>query len=152
VKNKDSKKEAGNDGVAYAGLKKRFLAFLIDWAILFGGVMVIGLIVGFGFAASGSDLDTVSQNSTNFFIGIIGWLYYAFMESSEKQATFGKAALGVKVTDYKGERITFGRATGRHFGKIISWFSFLVGFIMIGFTEKKQGLHDILAKCLVVKA
>jgi len=79
------------------------------------------------------------------------WLYYALMESSKHQATIGKLALGLKVTDMNGQRISFARATGRYFGKIISGMILLIGYIMAGFTEKKQALHDIMANCLVVK-
>jgi uncharacterized RDD family membrane protein YckC len=81
---------------------------------------------------------------------IVGWLYYALMESSVNQATLGKMALGIKVTDLDGNRISFGRATGRYFGKIVSGMILYIGFIMAGFTEKKQALHDIMASCLVV--
>jgi uncharacterized RDD family membrane protein YckC len=59
-------------------------------------------------------------------------------------------ALGIKVTDLSGERIGFGKATGRYFGKIISGLILLIGYIMVAFTEKKQGLHDMMAGCLVV--
>jgi uncharacterized RDD family membrane protein YckC len=78
------------------------------------------------------------------------WLYYALMESSSKQATLGKLALGIVVTDLNGNRISFGRATGRYFGKIVSGMIFAIGYIMAGFTEKKQALHDMIASCLVV--
>jgi len=78
-------------------------------------------------------------------------LYYALMESSEKQATVGKLAMGIKVTDMQGNRLSFGQATGRHFAKIISGLTLLIGYIMAGFTEKKQALHDIIVNCLVVK-
>jgi uncharacterized RDD family membrane protein YckC len=81
---------------------------------------------------------------------ILQWLYYALMESSNKQATLGKLALGIVVTDLSGGRISFGRATGRYFGKIISGLILYIGFIMAGLTEKKQALHDIMASCLVV--
>jgi uncharacterized RDD family membrane protein YckC len=73
------------------------------------------------------------------------------MESSKYQSTLGKAVLGIKVTDLKGNRISFGRASGRFFAKIISSLTLGVGYIMIAFTEKKQGLHDMIAECLVVK-
>jgi uncharacterized RDD family membrane protein YckC len=82
---------------------------------------------------------------------VIGqWLYYALMESSGRQATLGKLALGIVVTDLNGNKITFGRATGRYFGKILSGMIFAIGYIMAGFTERKQALHDIMAGCLVV--
>jgi uncharacterized RDD family membrane protein YckC len=82
---------------------------------------------------------------------VIGqWLYYALMESSSKQATLGKLALGIVVTDLGGNRVSFGRATGRYFGKIVSGMIMCIGYIMAGFTERKQALHDIMASCLVV--
>ena len=78
------------------------------------------------------------------------WIYYVVMESSSTQGTLGKMALGIKVTDLKGSRISFGRASGRHFGKFISALILSIGFIMVAFTQKKQGLHDKMASCLVV--
>lgn len=72
------------------------------------------------------------------------------MENSATQGTLGKLALGIKVTDLNGRRIGFGRATGRHFGKFISTLTLLIGYIMVAFTQKKQGLHDMMAGCLVV--
>ena len=85
-------------------------------------------------------------NIVGFFLG---WFYFAAMESSPKQATLGKLALSMKVTSLQGERISFGKATGRYFGKILSALILLIGFLMIAFTEKKQGLHDMLAGTLV---
>ena len=78
------------------------------------------------------------------------WLYFALMESY-RGATIGKMAMGIKVTDMEGNQINFLRATGRYFGKIVSGMILLIGYIMAGFTEKKQALHDIMANCLVVK-
>ena len=82
---------------------------------------------------------------------VIRWLYYSLFESSQLQATPGKMALGVVVTDMDGARISFARATGRHFGKIISAMILGIGYMMAGWTEKKQALHDMMANCLVVK-
>ncbi len=81
---------------------------------------------------------------------IIRWVYFAYMESSARQATFGKEALGLMVIDGEGHRISFARATGRWFGKLISWATFGIGFYLIGFTGKKQGLHDLIADTYVV--
>jgi len=77
------------------------------------------------------------------------WLYEAFMESSSYQATVGKMIFGMKVTDLNGNRISFERATGRHFAKWLSGVILGIGYIMVAFTERKQGLHDILAGTLV---
>lgn len=82
---------------------------------------------------------------------LINWLYFALMESSGRQATLGKMALGIVVTDLNGDKIGFGRATGRYFAKILSGLILFIGFIMVAFTQKKQGLHDMIAGTLVVK-
>tara|TARA_B100001245_G_C22536040_1_gene269160 strand:- start:219 stop:485 length:267 start_codon:yes stop_codon:yes gene_type:complete len=81
---------------------------------------------------------------------IYWWIYFAVMESSPTQGTLGKMAIGIKVTDLEGSRISFGRASGRHFGKLISGLILQMGFVMVAFTKKKQGLHDKMASCLVV--
>ena len=80
---------------------------------------------------------------------LIAWLYYAFMESGSRQGTLGKMALGIRVTDSNGNRIDFGRASIRYFGKIVSHMTFMIGYVLAGIT-KKQALHDIMANCLVV--
>jgi uncharacterized RDD family membrane protein YckC len=120
---------------AYAGFWKRLGAIIID-----------GLIVG----AANSILFVVSWGLFTPIFFITEWLYFALMESSTKQATLGKMALGIVVTDMDGKRLSFGRATGRYFGKIVSGIILCIGFIMIAFTEKKQGLHDMMANTLVV--
>jgi uncharacterized RDD family membrane protein YckC len=73
------------------------------------------------------------------------------MESSPLQATIGKRYLGLIVTDLAGNRISFWRATARHFGKVVSVLTFGIGFLMAAFTAKKQALQDIVAKCLVLR-
>ncbi len=80
----------------------------------------------------------------------INWLYHAVMESSAKQATLGKLLLQIRVTDSNGQRISFGKATARHFSKILSTSLLFIGFMMAGWTKKKQALHDKVAGCLVV--
>ena len=83
---------------------------------------------------------------------VLSWLYFAGMESSEHQGTLGKMALGLVVTDMNGLRISFARASGRFFAKIITGLVPLyIGYIMAGFTEKKQALHDMIASCLVLR-
>ncbi len=139
-----------------AGFWLRFGAYIIDYIItqvaaaIAGGAL--GFIIGLLMASSGnsgSSIQIVAQ-STGSVVGlVIAWLYGALMESSEKQATLGKMACGIIVTDERGQRISFGRATGRHFGKILSGLILCIGFMMAGWTEKKQALHDQLAGTLV---
>ncbi len=83
---------------------------------------------------------------------VFTWLYHALMESSEWQATVGKKLLGLVVTDMAGRRVSFWRATGRHFAKIITnMVPAFIGYIMAAFTEKRQALHDMIAGCLVLR-
>src|SRR5690242_4773477 len=77
------------------------------------------------------------------------WLYEAFLLSSPYQATLRKMIFGMKVTDLYGNRISFALATGRHFAKWLSGMLLGIGYIMVGFTGRKQGLHDMLAGTLV---
>lgn len=135
----------------YAGFWKRLVASMIDQVSLMAGGFIFGVLAGLAYGLCGGDKDGVE--ALGHIIGIsTGWLYFALMESSSRQATLGKMALGIKVTDLSGDGISFGRATGRHFGKIISALTLLVGYLMAGVTRKKQGLHDIVAGCLVVNA
>jgi predicted Zn finger-like uncharacterized protein len=133
----------------YAGFWKRFAASIIDGLILmFCGFIIggfIGLVYGFttGTSAGAGALGNIGGL-------LLGWLYYAIMESSSTQSTLGKMALGIKVTDLSGNTISFGRATGRYFGKIVSAIIFFIGYLMVAFTSRKQGLHDMMARCLVV--
>ena len=153
--------------VKYAGFWLRFVAYLIDDIILgaIGFVIslpFIGTIIFSGIAIS--ELDECDGSKLFGVAGIIGavllliititavgWLYFALFESSKQQATLGKMALGLKVTDMEGNKISFARATGRYFGKIISNMIFMIGYILAGLTEKKQALHDMIAGCLVIR-
>jgi uncharacterized RDD family membrane protein YckC len=85
-------------------------------------------------------------------IFLVSWLYYALSESSSWQATLGKKMLNLKVTDMTGQPISFGRASGRFFAKIVTgMIPLAIGYIIAGFTEKKQAIHDMIASCLVLR-
>jgi uncharacterized RDD family membrane protein YckC len=130
-------------GPEYAGFWRRLLASFIDTVVL--SIPLVPLYVLFFWEPNMEDLLTF------YAVGLIlPWLYFAAMESSSRQATLGKMALGIVVTDAHGRRISFVRATGRHFGKIVSGLILDIGYLMIAFTQRKQGLHDIMAECLVV--
>lgn len=157
----------GQNDIRYAGFWLRFVAYLIDDIILgFAGFIIsLPFIGGIVFSAIG--IGENPENAENILKGlagifgsvfgliivivIMGWLYFSLMESSKTQATLGKMALGLKVTDLEGNQISFARATGRYFGKIISGMILYIGYILAGLTEKKQALHDIIAGCLVVR-
>jgi len=145
--------------VVYAGFWRRFVAMIIDGLVFAPLIVIVILISGlFGIAMQPRvDLDGLA--GAFFSVGVVvlmcllfvgNWLYHTTMESSHHQATLGKKALGIIVTDMNGNRISFARANGRFFGKWISGMIMNVGYLMAAFTEKKQALHDILASCLVV--
>ena len=128
----------------YSGFWRRFVAYVIDNILLSVVFWLLILVLG-GIGGDGGVFGAYT-------LAAIGWLlYYAAMESSSNQATVGKMALGIKVTDLEGNRISFGRALGRNLAKIISVLIFYIGFIMAAFTAKKQALHDMIANTLVVK-
>lgn len=126
----------------YAGFWLRFLALVIDSLIFVLAGVILEFFVG---KIDGS----VKILDIPFFIA--SWLYYALMESSPRQATIGKIVLGISVTNLSGSRISFGRATGRYFAKILSGVILSLGYIMAAFTAKKQALHDIIASTVVIK-
>lgn len=139
--------------IQFAGFWKRVAAWLIDQIIGLLGVLPIIFILSRLLIPTRADggYNEAQLNGLSVSVGIIfSWIYYALMESSSYQGTVGKIVLGIKVTDTNGNRIGFGKATGRHFGKIISGIILFAGFIMVAATKKKQGLHDIMVGCLVV--
>ncbi|HEY7862245.1 MAG TPA: RDD family protein [Thermoanaerobaculia bacterium] len=125
---------------AYAGFWIRVLATILDGLIL----SAAGWVLGRGFPANAYEASGVVTL-------VLGWLYSAFLESGPKQGTVGKMALGLIVTDEQGRRIDFGRATIRHFSKFLSAIILLIGFVMVAFDPRKQGLHDKIAKTFVLK-
>jgi len=128
----------------YAGFWKRFVASVVDSILL---TTAFNLLIWLTLPAS-------LKNNPAFLFGItiiLTWLYSALLESSAKQGTLGKIVLGLKVVDYNNQPISFARATGRYFSKFISAVILMIGFIMVAFTAKKQGLHDMIARTLVIK-
>lgn len=133
----------------YAGFWKRFAALILDYVILLVTSVFIGAVIGLLFG-SPEGSNALADNLGGLAGILVWWLYYGMMESSQRQATLGKMALGIKVVDLRGERISFARATARHFAKLLSGIILLVGYVMAGFTSRKQALHDLVAGCLVV--
>lgn len=138
----------------YAGFWLRVAAYLVDAVILTAAYFVLVIAMAFGLLAGGAQSELAESMLVVLGIWLLSiaipWLYVALMESSAKQATLGKMACGIKVTDLAGNRISFGRATGRHFAEWITGFTFLVGYVMAAFTQKRQTLHDLIAATVVV--
>ena len=145
--------------VVYAGFWKRFAALMIDSLIVtiaYYIVLVVGLVV-FGVGLSG----VFSGDSAPAGVGLmlvavyfayplISAVYFVGLESSSMQATLGKMAVGIKVTDDDGRRMSRGRALGRWVSHLLCYLTIYVGYIMAGFTDRKRGLHDMVASTLVV--
>jgi uncharacterized RDD family membrane protein YckC len=156
------------DPQPYAGFWKRLVAYIVDGFILWIPNLIIGNLLGLTAAqaammhvfenANGDQAALMAAYGAYWsamlpVLGVqtlVNWAYFALCESSAMQATPGKLAMGIRVTDGQGRRISFLRATGRYFGKIISSLTLCIGFMMAGWTERKQGLHDMMASTLVV--
>ncbi len=121
-------------GAIHAGYWRRSAAYLIDGLIVSMPLLIVNVVPLLGILA-----------------GLVGyWLYFALTESSSAQATLGKRAMGIKVTDLQGRRITFGHATGRFFAAALSVMTMYIGYFLAGWTERRQALHDLVAGTCVV--
>ena len=124
-------------------------SWLSSWIGFSSASFSILLVLTLGVAA-GAGEDDIPALVVVIGVGM-SWLYEALLVSSSYQATLGKKAVGIVVTDLQGRRISFLRATGRHFGKIVSEMLLLIGYLIQPFTPKRQTLHDIMAGCLVLR-
>jgi uncharacterized RDD family membrane protein YckC len=126
--------------VTYPTKLQRIAGWLIE-------LVVVSLLLAVGLLFGGENL------FVGFVIGLTAvWLYFAGLESSPRQATLSGPILGVRVTDLEGERLTFTRATGRHFAMYLSAITpFAIGYWMAFWTKRRQTLHDLLARTLVLK-
>jgi uncharacterized RDD family membrane protein YckC len=136
---------------SYGGFWKRVIAYLIDGLIIAVPVtMVFGTVIPDVMMAENVQATPFSVTVPQLVMILASWVYFAGLESSEWQATVGKKILGMKVTDTAGERIHFVKATVRYISKFLSSFILMIGFIMVAFTAKKQGLHDFIAGTTVI--
>jgi uncharacterized RDD family membrane protein YckC len=162
--------DEGSDVGVYAGLGRRIVAFILDLILILlldaVAVAVLGLFRGlqnlYFFLVQHAPVDSLTTEGTSaalfgsiiasygIVIIVIPWLYYAGFESSRSQATPGKLLMRIVVTDLDGNKPSFARVTLRHFAKFISTLVIFLGFLMIGLTNKRQGLHDKIAGCLVL--
>ncbi|MEZ4901054.1 MAG: RDD family protein [Spirosomataceae bacterium] len=159
----------GSEPTNYASFGRRFVALLIDGLILgvAQSIVIAPIMVAIGLGAV-SNADALSDMNEQQAMGmasgilgatmaiqlvsfIIGGVYFVLMESSAKQGTLGKMAMGLKVTDLNGNRINTTAAVIRYIGRLVSGAILLIGYIMAAFTAKKQALHDLMASTLVLK-
>jgi len=142
-----------------AGFWIRFLAYLVDGFILVLALGLIGgVIVGLAIALGGSGKDSEAAIGVAVIFAlliyfVVGWLYEALLTSGPHGATLGKQAVGVRIVRADGAPLSFGRATGRHFLKVLvtPMVPLAIGYILAGFTQGKRALHDFMADTLVIK-
>lgn len=136
----------------YAGFWKRFDAFFVDFVVLFFLCCILGIIMILIIGITKLNFNYKEFTILFRFLAFLMiWIYYAAFESSSYQATPGKMAERLVVTDLNLQRISFVEASGRFLGKIISGLILGIGYLMAGFTEKKQALHDMMVDCQVLK-
>ena len=145
----------------------RFVAYLIDAfivsiaaGIIFGIFVVVIVLAGESTHLAG---ESTNDDEISPFIAfgiaiavlaliVINWLYEALMTSSPRGATLGKQALGLRIVRADGAQLSFGRATARHFLKVMitPLVPLAIGYLMAAFTARKRALHDFLADTLVI--
>ena len=139
---------AGITHAAFGGFWIRVVAYIIDAIVLGVASAILAMMLGGSFLADpGSSGDLIA----NLVSIVVGWLYFALLESSTRGATLGKMAVGLRVVTNDGQQLSFLHATGRYFAKFISAIILCIGFIMVAFSERNRGLHDMIAGTLVVK-
>jgi uncharacterized RDD family membrane protein YckC len=152
--------------MAYAGFWRRFAALLIDGIILWVVMLAAALVMtnmGWEFTPKSNMIvddqgiyrrveggDYLALLKFELIGLVINWLYASIMLSSPMQATVGKIVMSIYVTDLRGKRIGFGRATVRFIASIVSSLLLLLGYLIMPFTARKQTLHDMVAGTLVV--
>jgi len=142
----------------YAGFWRRFAAGAIDLGIEAAGAFLLAYAIdiilrhfGKGFGLDPWYSKMYAGFSFILILAVGSWLYCAFAESSSWRATIGKRLLGLEVITAEGGRTSFGQATIRHFMKFLSLFCLMIGFLMAGWTKRRQALHDMPCDCLVVR-
>jgi len=139
----------GAAALPYGGFWVRLAAHVVDGFIISIGVFVIAFVLGLAAAMLGGGGGDAASIGITVAMVLLGQFYHAYFVSSEKMATPGKRLCGLYVTDLEGHRLGFGHALGRNLAALASYLTLYIGFIMAGFTERKQALHDKIAGTLV---
>ncbi len=143
--------------IVYAGFWKRMAAYILDSFLLVIINTVVGTVAGIAMlplVMSGGMADPmlvfVLQGVSYLLQLLVMAGYFAWFYASPHQATPGKMAIGIKVVDGQGARISFWRGIGRFFATFVSTLLLLAGYLMAAFTQRKQALHDLICGTLVV--
>jgi len=135
--------------LVYCGFWRRFGSAVVDFAVVTPFTTAIEIVLG------RRPFDPLEWDASwwgvQSLLMALSWFYSALMESSRWQGTLGQQLLDIRVADGAGRRISFARATGRHFAQLLSVFTLGFGYVMIAFTRRKQALHDIVSGCVLVR-
>lgn len=138
----------------YASFGERFVALIVDWIILGVFTWLVGIVLAMAVYAAGESSEAANAvfGGIVVLLGVVSsWLYFAIQESSDRQATIGKRAMKIVVTDEQGRRLSFARATGRAFARMLSGLFFFLGYLLAAFTARKQALHDLIVGTLILR-
>jgi uncharacterized RDD family membrane protein YckC len=149
---------------AYGGFWRRFGGHVLDRFILGVTFTPVGVLLLMPLMAANSigwsDTDLLEQAfgallgavvTLTLLAALGGWLYYALLQSSPRQATLGQMVLGIRITDLEGRRVSFARASGRYFASLLTNLTFGIGYLIQLFTARRQALHDLIAGTLVLR-
>ncbi|MBP7827827.1 MAG: RDD family protein [Verrucomicrobia bacterium] len=141
-----------NEATQFGGFWIRVGAYFIDVVVLIIPLLLISFLFRSVTPAADEMEQAIVEIMDSILSLVVWWVYFAVLHSSKWQASIGKKAVGLKVVDENGNRISFGRATGRYFAEFLSALILGIGYMMVGWTKKKQGLHDMIAGTFVIKA
>ena len=157
-----ARKRGGPDAVTalgtdYASTWRRIGAYAIDFTVqLFifgftGGLLGAAIPALFAGTRSEEEINTLIGGFALGLWSVVNWLYNAISVGSGKQATPGMLLAGIFITDLYGDRVSFWRATGWHFAKVLSYYTALIGFLVQPFSKRRQTLHDRVAGTVVLR-
>jgi uncharacterized RDD family membrane protein YckC len=135
---------------SYGGFWVRLVALVLDNAVVF--ILLLATTLGAGILAALTGMETLIGPVSWLIVTFLPFLYWPVLESSGWQATVGKHIMGLQVTDDDGGRLSFVHALMRMLAKFVSALPFALGFLIAAFTARKQALHDLIVRTLVVRS
>jgi uncharacterized RDD family membrane protein YckC len=148
----DAVAAAPGPAIRYAGFWRRFWTGLVDGLVMFFPSAIVRVLFGENVLSTANPLTDPAAMRGAIVNLLLYWLYCALLESSGAQGTLGQQLLGLRVRDVQLRRISFVRATARHFSQWLSLFTCCVGYLLNLWTGKRQTLHDLVAGCVIARA
>ena len=137
--------------MAYATFGDRFIAFLIDAVLIAGVWYVLSVPLFITIGIDEGTQSRLARNTRTLCLIAASVLYHTALDSSRWQGTVGKQALGIKIVDLAGRRISWSRAMARSFASLLSMIVIYMGYLAATSDRQVRTWHDRLAKTLVVK-